>query len=51
MVGLIHGPCEVLPPDKYREENKRRTSTGHGANYGFHPIFQCKYEPLETKFF
>ncbi|KAJ8649183.1 hypothetical protein MRB53_002206 [Persea americana] len=49
MVGLIHGPCEVLSPDKYREENERRTSTGHGANYGFHPIFQCKWFYDESK--
>ena len=42
MAGLIQGPCEVLPPDKFKEETDR-TFLGTEANNGLRPIFQCKY--------
>ncbi|RVW79862.1 PHD finger protein [Vitis vinifera] len=41
--GLIQGPCEVLPPDKFKEESERRTLLGTEANDGLWPIFLCKY--------
>ncbi|XP_077216714.1 uncharacterized protein LOC143851249 [Tasmannia lanceolata] len=43
MAGLIHGRCEVIPPNKYKEEFEKRIHVGHGANYGLHPIFLCKW--------
>lgn len=43
MAGLIQGPCEVLPPDKFKEESERRTLLGPEANNGLRPIFLCKY--------
>lgn len=41
--GLIQGPCEVLPPDKFKEESERRTLLGTEANDGLWPIFLCKW--------
>ncbi|KAK9268865.1 hypothetical protein L1049_001389 [Liquidambar formosana] len=43
MAGLIQGPCEVLPLDKFKEESERRTSLGTEANDGLQPIFLCKW--------
>ncbi|CAL5390385.1 unnamed protein product [Camellia sinensis] len=40
MAGLIRGPCEVLPPGKFIEENERRSRLGTGAND--QPLFLCK---------
>lgn len=43
MAGLIQGPCEVLPPAKFSEENERRSQAGPDANMGLQPVFLCKY--------
>ncbi|XP_038904765.1 uncharacterized protein LOC120091039 [Benincasa hispida] len=42
-VGLIRGPCEVLPVAKYKEELERRKQLGLGADNGIKPIFLCKW--------
>ncbi|CAK9321799.1 unnamed protein product [Citrullus colocynthis] len=42
-VGLIRGPCEVLPFAKYQEELERRKQLGLGADNGIKPIFLCKW--------
>ena len=43
MAGLIEGPCEVLPPSKFKDENERRSQLDVDSNSGLHPIFICKY--------
>lgn len=43
MAGLIQGPCDVLPPDKFKEESERRISLVTGENDGLQPIFLCKW--------
>ncbi|XP_058070783.1 uncharacterized protein LOC131219577 [Magnolia sinica] len=48
-VGLIHGPCEVHPPDRFKEEMEMRTQTGGGTNYGLHPVFMCRWFFDESK--
>ncbi|KAL7217887.1 hypothetical protein ACSBR2_011171 [Camellia fascicularis] len=47
MAGLIRGPCEVLPPGKFIEENERRSRLGTGAND--QPLFLCKWFYDESK--
>lgn len=41
--GLIKGPCEVLPPTKFKEANEKRNDLGTEASKGSHPLFLCKY--------
>lgn len=43
MAGLIQGPCEVLSPDKFTEELKRRSNSGSEAMDRLHPVFLCKW--------
>ncbi|KAL5548487.1 hypothetical protein UlMin_003718 [Ulmus minor] len=43
MAGLIQGPCEVLPPTKFKEESERRSQTGIEPNSGLRPLFVCKW--------
>ncbi|PON94168.1 Autoimmune regulator [Trema orientale] len=43
MAGLIQGPCEVLPPAKFKEENERRSQLDADRNSGLHPVFICKW--------
>ncbi|KAL7165863.1 hypothetical protein ACSBR2_036684 [Camellia fascicularis] len=47
IAGLIRGPCEVLPPGKFIEENERRSRLGTGAND--QPLFLCKCVSLFLK--
>ncbi|KAF8409644.1 hypothetical protein HHK36_005722 [Tetracentron sinense] len=49
MAGLILGPCEVLPPNKFKEESQRRIHLGHEANDGLQPVFLCKWFYDESK--
>ncbi|KAI3686191.1 hypothetical protein L1987_79864 [Smallanthus sonchifolius] len=49
VAGLIHGPCEVLPPSKFSEESELRTRLTSRANDRPHPIFLCKWFYDETK--
>ncbi|XP_030931661.1 uncharacterized protein LOC115957533 [Quercus lobata] len=49
MAGLIQGPCEVLPPAKFSEENERRSQAGPDANMGLQPVFLCKWVYDEFK--
>ncbi|KAK9080676.1 hypothetical protein SSX86_000434 [Deinandra increscens subsp. villosa] len=49
MAGLIHGPCEVLPPSKFSEESDLRTRLKSRANDRPEAIFLCKWFYDETK--
>lgn len=49
MAGLIRGPCEVLPPGKFKEENERLNHLGNEANKGRHPVFLCQWFYDELK--
>ncbi|XP_010252618.1 PREDICTED: uncharacterized protein LOC104594146 [Nelumbo nucifera] len=49
MAGLIQGPCDVLPSNKFKEEIERRTHLGDGANNGLRPVFLCKWSYDEFK--
>lgn len=50
MAGLIQGPCEVLPPEKYKEESEN-TRLGSEASDGIRPVFLCKYVVLPFELF
>ncbi|XP_056163930.1 uncharacterized protein LOC115666572 [Syzygium oleosum] len=41
MACSIQGPCEVLPPAKYKEETERRSHIGSEANVKLRPLFLC----------
>ncbi|XP_015901245.3 uncharacterized protein LOC107434305 isoform X1 [Ziziphus jujuba] len=43
MAGLIQGPCEVLPPVKFKEENERRSQLELEPNSALRPAFLCKW--------
>ncbi|XP_047341363.1 uncharacterized protein LOC124945041 [Impatiens glandulifera] len=43
MASLLRGPCEVLPPGRFNEENERRSRSGTGTTYRLQPIFLCKW--------
>lgn len=43
MASLIKGPCEVLPPIKFKEEGDRRTALGTESSSGLQPLFICKW--------
>ncbi|XP_042477773.1 uncharacterized protein LOC122059156 [Macadamia integrifolia] len=43
LTGLIQGPCQVLPPNKFKEESERRNHLPHGAKDGLQPVFLCKW--------
>ncbi|XP_043692726.1 uncharacterized protein LOC122643145 isoform X2 [Telopea speciosissima] len=49
MAGLIQGPCQVLPPNKFKEESERRSHLPRGANDGLQPVFLCKWFYDESK--
>ncbi|XP_010913211.1 uncharacterized protein [Elaeis guineensis] len=51
MAGSIHGPCEVLAIDKFREESDRRLQLGDSKS-SLHPVFVCKwmYDELKGSF-
>ncbi|XP_052207443.1 uncharacterized protein LOC127811533 [Diospyros lotus] len=49
MVGLIQGPCIVLPPGKFIEESERRSRLGAVATGGLWPLFLCKWFYDEPK--
>ncbi|KAF8410802.1 hypothetical protein HHK36_003339 [Tetracentron sinense] len=51
MAGLIQGPCEVLPPNKFKDESERRIHLGHEANDGLQPVFLCKYVSPFIRFY
>ncbi|KAK8455389.1 hypothetical protein SEVIR_4G178700v4 [Setaria viridis] len=42
LVSAIHGPCEVLHVDKFREETKRRCQVD-SSGCVLHPIFFCRW--------
>ncbi|KAF5201411.1 Phd finger protein, partial [Thalictrum thalictroides] len=35
--GLVQGTCEVLPPNKFKEESERRIHSDNGSQ----PLFLC----------
>ncbi|XP_019461617.1 PREDICTED: uncharacterized protein LOC109360880 isoform X2 [Lupinus angustifolius] len=45
----IRGPCEVLPSDKFKQENDRRSQLGNEASARFQPIFSCRWFYDEIK--
>lgn len=47
--GLIHGPCEVLPPSKFAEESVVRTRSRARSSDRSKPLFLCKWFYDETK--
>ncbi|XP_043690030.1 uncharacterized protein LOC122640839 isoform X2 [Telopea speciosissima] len=49
MAGLIQGPCQVLPPNKFKEESERRSHLLHGESDGLQPVFLCKWFYDEPK--
>uniref|UniRef100_A0A2P2KSR2 Uncharacterized protein MANES_15G066000 n=1 Tax=Rhizophora mucronata TaxID=61149 RepID=A0A2P2KSR2_RHIMU len=52
MASLIQGPCRVLPPTKFKEENERRSRLGNEANSRSGSVFLCKwfYDELKGNF-
>lgn len=52
MACSIQGPCEVLPPAKYKEETERRSHLGTEANVRLRPLFLCNwfYDELKGHF-
>ncbi|KAJ4976452.1 hypothetical protein NE237_001558 [Protea cynaroides] len=49
MAGLIQGPCQVLPPNKFKAESERRSHLLHRENDGLQPVFLCKWFYDESK--
>ncbi|XP_076959705.1 uncharacterized protein LOC143635864 [Bidens hawaiensis] len=49
VAGLIHGPCEVLPPSKFVEESDLRNRSTSKAGESPKPLFLCKWFYDETK--
>ncbi|KAL3508436.1 hypothetical protein ACH5RR_027837 [Cinchona calisaya] len=49
MAGLIHGPCEVLPPSRFTEEKEKRTRVGKRPNESLQPLYLCKWIYDEPK--
>ncbi|RDY00713.1 PHD finger protein [Mucuna pruriens] len=43
MVSSIRGPCEVLPSDKFKQENDRRCLLGVEESSRVPPIFLCRW--------
>ncbi|XP_054819344.1 uncharacterized protein LOC129318536 isoform X2 [Prosopis cineraria] len=43
MAGSIQGPCEVLPSDKFQQENNRRRELEPGESARLRPIFLCRW--------
>lgn len=52
MASLIEGPCEVLPPNKFKEMSERQNLLAIEANNGSAPVFICKwfYDELKGNF-
>ncbi|XP_048130491.1 uncharacterized protein LOC115742836 [Rhodamnia argentea] len=52
MACLIQGPCDVLPPAKFKEETERRSHIGSEANVTSRPLFLCNwfYDELKGHF-
>lgn len=52
MASLIEGPCEVLPPNKFKEMSERQNQLATEANNGSAPVFICKwfYDELKGNF-
>lgn len=49
LAGLIHGPCEVLPPSKFCEENAVRSRLRARGSDRRKPLFLCKWFYDEIK--
>ncbi|XP_024021193.1 uncharacterized protein LOC21395655 [Morus notabilis] len=43
MAQSVQGPCEVLPPSKYKEETERRNQSSLEPSSGLQPVFLCKW--------
>lgn len=48
MAGSIQGPCEVLPSDKFKQENDRRCQLGIEECTRIQPIFLCRFVSLKS---
>lgn len=46
LASTIRGPCEVLPSDKFKQENDRRCQLGIEASARIQPIFLCRFVSL-----
>ncbi|KAG9137184.1 hypothetical protein Leryth_011998 [Lithospermum erythrorhizon] len=49
MAGLIQGPCDVLPQNKFEAERERRVSSGIEGDVGLRPYYLCKWIYDEAK--
>ncbi|KAM0018574.1 putative chromatin regulator PHD family [Helianthus debilis subsp. tardiflorus] len=49
VAGLIHGPCEVLPPSKFSEESDLQARLRSRGSERQKPLFLCKWFYDETK--
>ncbi|KAJ6775961.1 RING/FYVE/PHD ZINC FINGER SUPERFAMILY PROTEIN [Salix koriyanagi] len=43
MASLIEGPCEVFPPNNFKEMSERQNQLATEANSGSVPVYICKY--------
>ncbi|CAK8538862.1 unnamed protein product [Lathyrus sativus] len=52
MASSIRGPCVVLPYDKFKQENDRRSQFGIEASVSVQPIFLCRwfYDEIKKSF-
>ncbi|RZC27351.1 PHD finger protein isoform B [Glycine soja] len=48
MASSIRGPCEVLPSDKFKQENDRRCQLRNEESSRVQPIFLCRFVSLNT---
>lgn len=48
MLGSIQGPCEVLPSDKFKQENDRRCQLENEPSARVQPIFLCRFVSVYT---
>jgi len=46
MANSIRGPCEVLPSDKFKQENDMRCQLGIEETSKVQPIFLCRFVSL-----
>ncbi|KAK4343978.1 hypothetical protein RND71_037072 [Anisodus tanguticus] len=49
MAGLIQGPCEVHPPQKFTAESERRARLAKGSTDVSQPLYICKWIYDESK--
>lgn len=50
MAGSIRGPCEVLPSDKFKQENDRRSHLELEESARQRPLFLCRFVSKSNSF-